>query len=863
MAILYPPYIEGTIPAFVGNTIEVPYMMNKTVGYGDIKGFRLKVKNIQTNKTLATLTSSDYDEAESIVYFTLDDSTSLSSKKFYKIQLAYVSDANETGYFSTVGIIKKTNKPTVKIIKKNGEELNKNITQPNTITYVGYYRNEDSGEKVYSYRFDVYDYKGQLFATSGDILHNHENDSSSTTTQDEFTLNGTLEDDQVYKIKYTVTTVNGYIKSSSEYKIAQSISIDPLIHATLQAKLCEEDGYIDVRFKELPDDEDKIKFGLSATGTFIIYRASSEDNFTNWNMISNFALYGQLPGTWSWKDYTISNGVQYMYALQQFNKTNQIYSNKRYSNIVTAAFEHCYLYDGERQLKIKFNPKINSYKRNVLEQKQDTLGGKFPYFYRNGNTDYKEFPISGLISYLSDENELFLTDEELGLHGENTFDNNRLIWRNNHKTSSRDTRSRTSVSETNRVRTTNLVNYNIAAEKIFKNKVLEFLTNGKPKLFKSPSESNAIVRLMNTSLTPNEQLGRMLHTFNTTAYEVDELTYENLDKYGFIHRTDPYIKQIRVCTIDVRDFLDENENEPSKQINQYTAQFIDFKDMVPGDKVYLDDICYVIGATGSYSVHIKGKSFKTIRLNQKSAKNNVHSKQGTVTYGYYATDFDAFSLYEKINVTDTPLIWEFGSGNTENSSPINILAPYEDIKYKIANFHFLRFSKKEIATLTDYNNNISKTSIKDFYIIKKTDGDNPEGYNGLCLLDDDSYKIKIVQTVYKVDENGKILSSTEDEEVILDLKDIDGYQLYSHNNIKELYIGNGIIAEMCMSRVEQVYTLETTDFNIRQAKQDYITALNTFNKDHTNEQAVTDKYNAFIKALTEKYNSLRWGEGDE
>ena len=35
---LYPPYIEGSIPAFYGERLTLPYEMNKTVGYEDIVG---------------------------------------------------------------------------------------------------------------------------------------------------------------------------------------------------------------------------------------------------------------------------------------------------------------------------------------------------------------------------------------------------------------------------------------------------------------------------------------------------------------------------------------------------------------------------------------------------------------------------------------------------------------------------------------------------------------------------------------------------------------------------------------------------------------------------------------------------------
>jgi hypothetical protein len=59
-------------------------------------------------------------------------------------------------------------------------------------------------------------------------------------------------------------------------------------------------------------------------------------------------------------------------------------------------------------LRIRYNPKVSSFKSNILETKVDTIGGKYPFIFRNGNVEYKEFPISGLITLQSDENELFM-----------------------------------------------------------------------------------------------------------------------------------------------------------------------------------------------------------------------------------------------------------------------------------------------------------------------------------------------------------------------------------------------------------------------------------------------------------------------
>ena len=58
--------------------------------------------------------------------------------------------------------------------------------------------------------------------------------------------------------------------------------------------------------------------------------------------------------------------------------------------------------------------------------------------------------------------------------------------------------------------------------------VLEFLTDGKPKLFKSPEEGNYIVYLMSSSLSPNDTVGRMLHTFSATAVEIEKYNINGL-----------------------------------------------------------------------------------------------------------------------------------------------------------------------------------------------------------------------------------------------------------------------------------------------------------------------------------------------
>ena len=171
-------------------------------------------------------------------------------------------------------------------------------------------------------------------------------------------------------------------------------------------------------------------------------------------------------------------------------------------------FDVMYLIDAENQnkrLPIKFNPKINSFKTVIQEQKMETIGGKYPVFFRNGNVHYKEIGISGLISYWMTSPGEFIEESELGLDLYPTYRNGEAAY----------------------IRETNLTNTNIRAEHIFRQAVEEWLTNGKPKIFDSPTEGRHRVRLMNVSLSPNETLGRMLYTFSCTAYECGHIEEVN------------------------------------------------------------------------------------------------------------------------------------------------------------------------------------------------------------------------------------------------------------------------------------------------------------------------------------------------
>jgi hypothetical protein len=287
-----------------------------------------------------------------------------------------------------------------------------------------------------------------------------------------------------------------------------------------------------------------------------------------------------------------------------------------------------FLSDGERQLKIKFNPKVSSFKNVLLESKMDTIGGKYPFFFRNGNVKYKEFPISGLISMLMDSNEEFMKGVQI-------LSTSRL--------------STPALTNDYHDLPTSLTGDNFRREREFKTEVLEWLTNGKPKLFRSPGEGSFIIRLMNTSLSPNDSLGRMLHSFNSTAYEIADFTFENLRKYGMM--MDEYIE-----TRDLKFF--------NKQLEEYGTLYnlnacMATVTATPATTFYyrLQNDTYpteiTIGSTGVYT-------FSTSVL-QENPLVEIGHKNGrggwmpgaTLNYAQYTNyEFDNFSQIHSITIVD-------------------------------------------------------------------------------------------------------------------------------------------------------------------------------------------------------------------
>ena len=765
MAKLYPPQIEGTLPSLairkgVGTTLVVPFSMNQAVGQNEVGGFEIKVKTIIKNEIILTKESYVFDFKSNEVRFKLTaaEVALFEIGEFYKVQLAYRDLTDTIGYFSTVGVLKCTSQPNVYI-----KGLDNCSTNMHKYSYVGCYENEgDITEKEYSYRFVLTDNHGNVLKDSGEQIHNVQNNITNSSSSDSFSVPFDLDKDVVHFLQYTITTNNKMVVKTSRYRLMQQELVPMTMPVKLNAELNFDNGYVDL----IIDIEQDELLNYYVSGNFVITKSSSLTNFKQWDKVATIEIAGRGPVYMHRKDFAVEQGQTYRYALQQYNDYEML-SERKVTEDIFVDFEDAFLTDGQRSLRIRFNPKISTFKTDLLESKMDTIGGKYPFIFRNDQVEYKEFPIAGLISYQMDENNLFITDEELGLINNNI--QRKATGGSNYQQSEKFVKSllneldtlidgaggpvwqtkwdRLSEAEQQQKRqqreklaeqlasmehnyelyaqdkedlskdqfkTFDLTAHNYAAERIFKLEVLDWLNNGMPKMFRSPGEGNYIVRLMNVSLSPEDALGRLLHSFTCTAYEIADFNYDNLLYYNLISVDNLTFNHLLYKTIplsetgwltgteydpeadgDKNPFLDEKGNPikyPKGEVDFATNEILDgihtiysvlFTDMIPGTSIFINNQEIVVGGTGSYFAEYEDGISSII-----IPENNYYLGQVTISYyGIAHKDFDLI-----INEAISEHAARQFVGKSEN-----ILDSINNIKTKLLKFYYLKFYKRYIV----------------------------------------------------------------------------------------------------------------------------------------------------------------------
>ena len=571
---IYPPTLKSTQPAFLASTsvYQIYFTLQSITAFDDIGHVQVRIVRQSNNRSIINTDlypdGTIYKPASAIgssnfQYFVSINSNELAERwqpgYLYKIQMRFgvnplynslsefatwKQQQIEQGAFSewsTVMVIKAISDPDVIILNADADRTDVISSERAEITttplFTGRYRiPAENKEMVDKYKFDLYygDDLNELLESSGWLQHNGSVDSNDTHR-----FKTVLTNDENYTVVYSIITINGYEESSSPYSfVVTRTFLSPLEGVTIRSEdnnpFCRDNGCINI-YCTAPQ-------GLS--GSFVLTRSTEKSNYEIWEDLVYITFSHQnLNDTLIYQDFTIESGIKYKYAFQQENaaglRTSPIYEANNPARMVN--FEYSYIYRDGLQLKLQFNQTLSSFKHTTLRSKQDTLGDRYPHLVQNGNANYAEFPISGLISFQMDADQTFFTLKNDGFYykDELVIPRSKFIESHSDRGPCRqgiDTYGLPRLPISNQPLTidTNLTNDNIFVERIFREKVEEFLNDFTYKLYKSPTEGNIVVGLLNVSLTPNNTLGRMIYSFSATAYEVRENTLENLDEFGII-----------------------------------------------------------------------------------------------------------------------------------------------------------------------------------------------------------------------------------------------------------------------------------------------------------------------------------------
>lgn len=569
---LYPPVVPDTMPAFIYNEgCPISFSISIYNSTNDINKDCIQVSIVDLETNISALNPNKYPSGIKITslepindLYGYDYAVNIAPQDlkgeafklntFYKVQLRFTkngiskpnSQTNESSWFekhlvdfsqwSKVCVIRGISEPTLNLngFSEVGSQTSEIMLSNPLVDVIGKLNFSESTETEYlkNYNIKILDGENEeLLFNSGDIYPTVKNEFN-------YVLPYALTDGDTYFLEVSYTTNNLY-QNSQKFKfiVIEYYGTDTL-NASISATPNLENGTIKINVTSAT--------GETFLGSFTIRRTSSESNFSLWEDVKTVSYASNQSLNYEWQDKTIQSGVFYEYCVQKRNSngirgpivTPQDSGGAKY---VICQFKDMFLTTANQQLNIKFNPTLSDFKYNVTESQQITIGSKYPYIKRNADNYFRTFSIGGLITAFIDDSEWYTpsvsgasNDYQSEIKGGQlkNFTSKQDIYKNN-------VNLYQDYNEKN-----NISSYDdFIYERRFREKVYEFLYKNDVKLFRSNTEGNILIKLMNIAFQPLESLGRKLYSFTATAVEVDQANLSNYNKYK-INVIGDYLKQV-------------------------------------------------------------------------------------------------------------------------------------------------------------------------------------------------------------------------------------------------------------------------------------------------------------------------------
>ena len=612
---LYPPQMPTYQDAFLTTeTCRIYFSLSIYNSFNEInKNAQVTVSNQQTNKSVLLGTKypneiklcevkRDAARASDQYYIEIlpaDLENGFEINQYYKVQIRFTSSTapeppSNAGIdkwlvdnkelfseWSTICLIRAISQPSLQLV--NFPDEGDVIFSNSNVDIVGslVFEDENESDQLSNYQIKLYNNEDtsnpELVLDSGIIYTN----SSQNSNQLNYTLDYLLEPGTAYLLTISIETRNYYFQTF-DYTLLIVQATDNPLNANIIAENDAEMGSIKVSIAATEFQ--------NFTGSVIIRRTSSKSNFNIWEDVYERVYNVEDNINFVWYDITVQSGVWYKYAAQKKLGAGSRGAVTEMEEPVLAYFEDMFLIANNQQVRIRYNQQVSSMRQNIAEARTETLGAQYPYIRRNGYINYRSLSISGLITFFNDYNDTFTSKDEL--YG--------------------DAASPLYAAYNE---TQNITDFNdYVHEREFREKIIQFLYADNIKLFKTLTEGNVLVKLMNISLSPQQSLGRYLCSFSCEAYEIAADTFDNYLYYNVIEKEQmnseadanlvPDTTDIQTVEIlgQVYDTVNANENIVDAIAARYESQISMSKtefDKLTSIKLQFADEPYYIKETSS------------------------------------------------------------------------------------------------------------------------------------------------------------------------------------------------------------------------------------------------------------------------
>ena len=611
----YPPVMPTTIPTFIlGTRPRIHFQISAYMNINTVNSniVQVSIRKQGNNESAinvflnggSEIYTTTIGQDEQGYYIEIDPYiVQFSIGEYYKIQARFVNTIlqitsaefknNLNKYldymseWSSVCLIRPISKPQIFFPVLDAVENAKQIIlQTSSLVLKGKLKflDENEIETLDAYKVFLYEGDRSTVTTNDTLITETDWAFSPIYSQNEisFSIGYNLEDRIKYLLKVTCLTSGGCEISKYYYFVPLLSTLPEIENIIVYGKNDIESGCIDIT---IATEEDS-----TFDGYLVLKRASNKDNYKIWYDLQCFH-YVQQSIDEIYHDYLIENGEVYRYQLvaedikyrrsKPINIPIKTFSNSQQSlmqcsNLETdedskssdqyyaiiGRMENISLIGSDTErLHIRFDPNISNFQYTVVESKVETLGGKYPFIRRNGDTYYRQFSINGLITHYCEEDirgdeigssmsqtdswaidsstefykdDLMKRREKYVYNIDNTFTNQTQLENYAMTKTAYDNHFYSIENHDGQQDFYHKIDghYDELLEKKYREHILEFLYKNAIRLFKSPTEGNILVKLMNISLTPKQELNRLVYNFTATAFEIDEYNVENCIKYG-------------------------------------------------------------------------------------------------------------------------------------------------------------------------------------------------------------------------------------------------------------------------------------------------------------------------------------------